>query len=354
MILQQLSNVAGVSGNEDAVREIVHDAIKPYVDEVTIDTMGNLIAFKAKAPRAKRAGRGLLATLHAAASSATEARVMLTAHMDEVGLMVTGYTGDGGLKFRTVGSIDDRLLPGLRVQLGKDKVMGVIGLKAIHHTRASEREKITAREALVIDVGAASKSEAEGVAPLGTYGAFQAVYRKLGRLVSGKAFDARAGCSALVELLQGAAQAYDLYGVFTVQKEVGSRGAGIAAHRIDPSCAFVLGGAACDDLPRAKERGPATQLGHGPALGVLDRSAIADRRLVDHLVAIAEREGIPYQFEQPGLGGSDAGSIHLTRAGVPSVPVSIPCRYIHSPVAVLDPHDYQNTVRLVELALRAM
>ena len=360
MILQQLSNAAGVSGNEDAVREIILAEVKPYVDDVTVDTMGNLIAYKARAshrPQSRqRAGSSLLATLHAAAGSAGagEPRVMLAAHMDEVGVMVTGYTGDGGLKFRYVGGIDDRILPGLRVQLGKDKLLGVIGLKAIHHARGAEREKPVSREALVIDVGAASKGEAEGLAPLGTYGAFHTTYRKLGRLVSGKAFDDRAGCSALVELMQGAAYPYDVYGVFTVQEEVGLRGAGIAAHRIDPSCAFVLEGTICDDLPRKKDQSPTTQLGHGPALSILDRSVIADRRLVDHLAAIAEREAIPYQFKQPGMGGTDAGSIHLTREGVPSLPVSIPCRYIHSPVAVLDPRDYQNTVRLVELGLREL
>jgi tetrahedral aminopeptidase len=355
MILDQLSNAIGVSGNEDAVREIILAAVKPCMDDVTIDTMGNLIVYKAKATGARRRSRGsLLATLAASTATPGAPKVMLAAHMDEVGFMVTGHTGDGGIKFRYIGGIDDRIMPGARVQLGKDKVPGVVGLKAIHMTTPADREHAASRESLVIDVGATSKGEAEGMAPLGTYGTFMAEYRRLGRLVSGKAFDDRAGCSVLADLLQGDAYPFDLYGAFTVQEEVGLRGAGIAAHRIDPSCAFIFEGTICDDLPKKKDVSPTTQLGHGPAISVMDRTAIADRRLVDHLVAIAERDGIPYQFKQPGMGGTDAGSIHVAREGIPSVPVSVPCRYIHSPIAALDPRDYRNTVKLMDVALREL
>jgi len=336
MILEKLSNAVGVSGNEDAVRDLIVDAVKSHVDDVTIDSMGNVIAHKAARRKAGQAGL----------------RVMLAAHMDEVGVMVTGHTSDGGVKFRYVGGMDDRVMPGLRVQLGKERVPGVIGLKAIHHTKGGEREKVTAVESMVIDIGATSKSEAEGLAPLGTYGTFLVEYRRLGNLVSGKAFDDRAGCSALVDLLQKDAYPFDVFGVFTVQEEVGLRGASIAAYRVNPTHAFVLEGTIADDLPKKKDQSPTTQLGKGPALSVLDRSVIADRQLVDHLAATAEAHGIRWQFKQPGVGGTDAGAIHLTREGVPSAPVSVPCRYIHSPVAVLDLRDYRNTVKLMELALR--
>lgn len=336
MILEKLSNAMGVSGNEDAVREIILEAIRPHVDDVTVDSMGNVIALKAARRRAGQAGL----------------RVMLAAHMDEVGLMVTGHTSDGGIKFRYVGGMDNRVMPGLRVQLGKDRVPGVIGLKAIHHTKGSEREKAVTVESMVIDIGATSKSEAEGLAPLGTYGTFLVEYRRLGNLVSGKAFDDRAGCSVLVDLLQKDAYPFDVYGVFTVQEEVGLRGAGVAAWRVNPTHAFVLEGTIADDLPKKKDQSPTTRLGKGPAISVLDHSAIADRALVDHLIATAEAHGIPYQIKQPGVGGTDAGAIHLAREGVPSAPVSVPCRYIHSPVAALDLRDYRNTVKLVELALR--
>ncbi len=177
--------------------------------------------------------------------------------------MVTGHTGEGGLKFCSVGGIDDRVLPGLRVQLGKDRVPGVIGLKAIHVTKGDEDTRVTPRESLIIDVGATSKGEAEGLAPLGAYGTFATEYRRLGQLASGKAFDDRAGCSVLVDLLQKPAYPFDVYGVFTVQEEVGLRGAGIAAHRIDPACAFILEGTIADDLPKKKDESATTRLGKG-------------------------------------------------------------------------------------------
>ncbi len=341
MILEKLSNAMGVSGNEDAAREIIVQAVKPHVDELTIDTMGNVIALKKAARRPKQAAD-------------KPARVMIAAHMDEVGFMVTGHTGEGGLKFRYVGGMDDRVMPGLRVQVGKERVMGVVGLKAIHNTKGDERNRVNPVDALVIDVGATSKSEAEGIAPLGTYGTFATEYRRVGRLASGKAFDDRAGCSVLADLLERPAYPFDLYGVFTVQEEVGLRGAGVAAHRVDPACAFILEGTICDDLPKKKDESPTTQLGKGPALSVLDRSVIADRKLVDHLAATAEKHGIPYQYKQPGIGGTDAGAIHLAREGIPCAPVSVPCRYIHSPVAVLDLNDYRNAVRLMEAALREL
>ena len=356
MILETLSNATGVSGEEDAVREIIYDAVKPFVDDLTIDSMGNLIAAKARSASHTRTSESLLSQLAATQTQNADPKVMLAAHMDEVGLMVTGYTPEGGLKFRYVGGIDDRIMPGLRVQLGKEKVAGVVGVKAIHLTKAQERENTIPRESLVIDIGAATKADAEKIVPLGTYGTFLTEYRRFGRLVSGKAFDDRAGCAVLVDLLQAQSYPFDVYGAFTVQEEVGSRGAGVAAHRINPACAFVFEGTICDDLlkPRNKDLSMVTQVGHGPAISIMDRSAIADRRLVDHLVAVAEREHIPYQFKQPGLGGTDAGSIHLTREGVPSVPVSVPCRFIHAPIAALDLRDYRNTVVLMERALRAL
>jgi tetrahedral aminopeptidase len=350
MILEKLSNAVGVSGNEDAVRDIIRKVVEPHVDDITVDTMGNLIAHKAKAKRVSRKQNDV--SLLAAFGG--EPKVMLAAHMDEVGFMVTGYTGEGGLKFICVGGIDARVLPGQRVQVGKDSLTGVIGVKAVHKVKAGDRENAAAVESLVIDIGATSKAEAEGAAPLGTTATFSTTYQRMGRLLSGKCFDDRAGCSALVDLLLGDAYPFDVYGAFTVQEEVGLRGAGIAAHRINPACAFVLEGTICDDLPKKKDESPTTRLGSGPAISVLDRSAIADKRLVDHMVATAERESIPYQIKQPGIGGTDAGTIHLTREGIPTVAVSTPCRYIHAPVAALDPRDYRNVVRLMDAALRSL
>lgn len=336
MILQQLSEAMGVSGNEDAVRKIIADAVRGHVDELRSDTIGNLFAVK-KARRARR-----------------PFKVMVAAHMDEVGLMIVGHDSSGGLRFRPVGGIDDRVLPGKVVRVGPDRIPGVIGAKPVHLLKEDERKQVVKMDSMLIDIGASSKEEAEKLVKPGQVAVFDTRYQKVGRTATGKAFDDRAGCAVLVELLRGARFPFDLYGVFTVQEEIGLRGARVAASAVEPDCAFVLEGTVCDDLPKDRDTSPTTELGKGPAITLMDRSVLADRRLVDHLVATAERLGIPYQFKQPGVGGTDAGAIARTKAGVPSVPVAVPCRYIHSPIARLSLDDLDNTVRLMRASLERL
>ena len=331
MILKELSEAFGVSGNEDDVRAIVLDAVREHVDEVKVDALGNVLAFK------RGTGRQRM-------------RVMLAAHMDEVGLMVVGHDNDGFLRVRSVGGIDPRLLPGTLLQVGSERIYGVIGVKPIHLLKENA-DKVAKLEDLVVDVGAKSKDEARKLAPLGTYATFATRFRELGPTVRGKAFDDRAGCAVLVELLRGERFRFDFHAVFTVQEEVGLRGARVAAYAIEPDCAFALEGTVADDMPRDKDVSPTTELGQGPAITVMDRSFIADRRLVRLLTSTAGELDIPYQIKQPGIGGTDAGAIHLTREGVPSVTVAVPCRYIHSPVALLSLDDFNNTVRLMRASL---
>ncbi len=332
MILRQLSEAPGVSGNEDEVRSILLDAVRDHVDEVEIDALGNLLTVK----------RGI---------DDNPIRVMLAAHMDEIGLMVVDHDDQGMLKVRTVGGIDVRLLPGTLLEVGPDRVPGVIGIKPIHLTESEDMSKVTKIETLAVDIGAKDKSEAQKAAPLGTYATFATRYRELGPTVTGKAFDDRAGCAVLVELLSGDRFGCDLHGVFTVQEEVGLRGAQVAAYRVDPDCAFALEGTFADDIPKEKEASPSTELGKGPAITVMDRSFIADRRLVRLLTETAQELEIPHQVKQPGLGGTDAGAIHLAREGVPSATVAVPARYIHSPVSLLSLEDFENTVRLMRESL---
>jgi putative aminopeptidase FrvX len=332
MILKELSEAVGVSGAEGDVRAVVLGAVQAHVDEVHVDAMGNVLAFK----RGK--GRDRL-------------RVMVAAHMDEIGLMVVGHDSDGFLQVRAVGGIDSRLLPGTLLQAGPERIPGVIGLKPVHLLKDDEDEKVAQIEDLVVDVGAKSKDEAKNLAPLGAYAAFTTRFREMGTVVSGKAFDDRAGCAVLVELLRGERFRFDLHAAFTVQEEVGLRGARVAAYAIEPDCAFTLEGTIADDIPKDKDVSPTTQLGKGPAITVMDRSFISDRRLVRLLTSTAEELGIPYQFKQPGVGGTDSGAIHRTREGVPSVTVAVPCRYIHSPVALLSLEDFDNTVRLMRESL---
>ena len=332
MILKELAEAFGVSGNEGDVRAVVLDAVREHVDEVKVDTLGNILAFK------RGTGRQRM-------------RVMLAAHMDEVGLMVVGYDNDGFLRVGAVGGIDPRLLPGTLLQVGSERFLGVIGIKPVHLLEKEEGEKVAKLQDLVVDIGAQGKDEAKKLAPLGTYATFATQFRELGPTVSGKAFDDRAGCAVLVELLRGERFRFDLHAAFTVQEEVGLRGARVAAYAIEPDCAFALEGTVADDIPKDKEASPTTELGQGPAITVMDHSFIADRRLVRLLTGTAEELDIPYQIKQPGIGGTDAGAIHLTREGIPSVTVAVPCRYIHSPVALLSLDDFNNTVRLMRESL---
>ena len=331
-ILKELSEAVGVSGQEGPVRSVILDSIREHVDEIEVDTMGNLLALK----------RG---------TGSDPVRVMIAAHMDEVGLMIIGHDSDGFLRFNEVGGIDDRLLPGKVLQVGPDGIPGVIGLKPVHLLEDGEEEKVTKMENLVIDIGAKDKGEAEGLAPLGTCATFRTKFREFGPTVSGKAFDDRAGCAVLVELLRGEPFPCDVHAAFTVQEEVGLRGARVAAFKIAPDCGFALEGTICDDIPKDKDESPTTKMGGGPAISVMDRTFIADKRLLDLLTGAARELSIPYQFKRPGVGGTDAGAMVRSREGVPSVGVAVPCRYIHSPVALLCLEDFNNTVRLMRESL---
>jgi putative aminopeptidase FrvX len=278
---------------------------------------------------------------------------MVAAHMDEVGLMVVHIEKEGSLRFQPVGGIDPRVLLAKKVLVGDDRVPGVIGVKPIHLLEAKARQQVMPIKDMSIDIGASSKEEAERSVKIGDYVAFDVTFGELGgelRAVKGKAFDDRAGCAVLAELLQHQ-YPFDLYAAFTVQEEVGLRGAQVAGYSIAPHFAFALEGTICDDMPKKKDISPTTTVGSGPAITVMDRSVIADRRLVDLLVSTAEENGIPHQFKQPGMGSTDAGAIHLTREGVPSAAVSVPSRYIHSPVCLLSLNDLDNTVHLMRQAL---
>lgn len=335
MLLEQLSNARGVSGNEVEVRDILIDAIKSRVDDYRVDVLGNLIAHKkAKGARNKN-----------------NLRVMLAAHMDEVGLMIVYIETNGYLRFRPVGGIDPRVLLSKVVLIGKDKVPGVIGVKPIHLLKQKEREQVLDVESLTIDIGAKSREEAERWVKLGDYATFATTFGEMGDgILKGKALDDRAGCATLVEILKHD-YPFDVYGVFTAQEEVGARGARTAAYAIEPHFAFALEGTVCDDSPKTKDISPVTRVGGGPAITFMDNSMISDRRLVDLLIETAKENRLPYQFKAAVAGGTDAGRIHITKEGVPSVAVAVPVRYIHSPVSLLSRQDFENTIALMIRAL---
>ncbi|MEW6044892.1 MAG: M42 family metallopeptidase [Bacillota bacterium] len=339
--LRELSGAPGVSGAEDAVRRIVVRKARSLLrdgDRIETDALGNVIVWRRPAT-----GPGN-----------STAPVMLTAHMDEVGLLISSIDGDGTLRFKKVGGIDDRVLPGKAVRIGPGQVPGVIGVKPIHLQKPDERGRAEEASALFIDIGAETREQAEKAVKVGDWAVFATEFAALGsRRVSGKALDDRVGCTVLLEVLKGE-YPVPVAGVFTAQEEVGARGAGAAAFRLSPGLALVLEGTTCADIPGSEAHEEATRLGAGPALSVMDQTSIAAPQVVRALVKAAERHGIPYQWRRTTAGGNDAGPIHTSRAGVLSASVSVPCRYIHGPVAVADLGDVETAIRLVSSFLREL
>jgi putative aminopeptidase FrvX len=339
LLLETLSNAFGPSGCEDEVRRLLARALRDKVDNLQTDALGNLIAFKqgiGPEPRLK---------------------VMVDAHTDEVGLMITRIDKNGMLGFRAVGGIDPRLLMAKGVVVGEGRIPGVITAPPVHLTKAKERKQVIQIEQLAIDIGTSSADEAKGLVKMGDYAAFDTRFEVLSedglRTVKGKAFDDRMGCAAAAALAEGE-YAVDLYLSFSAQEEVGLRGARVAAFRIEPHLALVLEGTVCDDTPKKEDVSPTTELGKGPAITIMDHSFIADKRLVRLLTEVAEANGLPYQFKQPGVGGTDAGAIHLSKTGVPTAAVAVPCRYIHAPVSMASLNDFDGLVALVKATLQAI
>jgi len=337
MLLQRLSEAHGVSGREEEVRSIILNEIRGRVDECRVDGLGNLIA------RKKGTGVSLL-------------RVLAAAHMDEVGLMVTLVEDSGLLRFAKVGGIDDRVLPARAVLVGAKKVPGVIGIKPVHLTDKAERDKVIEWKQLTIDIGASSRAEAERLVQRGDCAVFATDFRELAgtgsawKTVQGKAFDDRAGCAILAELLKERFP-FDLVAAFTVQEEVGLRGARVAAYAENPDAAVVLECTGANEVPSKLDISPSTRLGGGPAITIRDNNFIADPRLVELFGAAARELGMAHQFKQPNIGGTDAAAIQRVRAGVAAITLAVPARYIHSPAAIMDMNDFANTLTLAREAL---
>jgi tetrahedral aminopeptidase len=334
-LLKQLTEAVGVSGAEKEVRLLLRDLIANHVDEWSVDPIGNLLATK----------RG---------TGEYSKRVLVDAHMDEVGLLVTDIDNQGMLKFTAAGGFDDRTLLGKVVQVGPRKITGVIGARAVHLLKSGEFKKTVKADAMRIDVGAKSKDAAAGKVKIGDYAAFVTPYEEieLGRTAIGKAFDNRCGCAALVELLRGDPFPFDLVAAFTVQEEVGLRGAKVAAYAAKPDAAFVLECTPAYDLPNKNDVSPNVALGKGVSIYVMDRGTIQDPRLVGHLTATADRRGIPFQIRQPGGGGTNTAAIQRTHAGVPAATMAVPGRYAHTPSMMISLDDYHNLVSLADAALR--
>jgi tetrahedral aminopeptidase len=329
-LLEKLCNVIAVSGDEGEVRKIVIEEIKPYADEVRVDALGNVLA--------TRRGRGKKRT-----------RVMLDAHMDEVGFMIVADDGEGIYRFETVGGIDVRHLVGKQVYVGRERTPGVIGGKPVHLMDADERKRKVPLDALRIDIGTSGKAK------VGDRAGFATKFRRVGASIMAKSIDDRIGVATLIELVKHSPPNVDLCVAFSVQEEIGLRGAKVAAQYFNPELAIAIDSTPANDLPifeGGENTSYNTKLGLGPAIYIADGSTLHDPRLVHFLREVGETESIPYQFRQPGGGGTDSGAIQKSLAGIPTVSVSVPHRYTHSPVSISRVDDWKNTLALLHAALK--
>ena len=320
MLLNEITALRGPSGWEDearnAIRKEAEEILKDKEGRVYGDTIGNLYAYRKGTDR-------------------TKPHVMLAAHIDEVGFIVCFAGEDGLLRFDCVGGVDPRCVVSGRVLVGENKVPGVIGVKAIHLMSAEDRKKAPDYGNIFIDVGAKTKEEAEKLCPNGSYVTFDSDYVEFGDgFVKAKALDDRAGCMILLDVLKNSDYAGDMTCVFTVQEEVGLRGARVAARKVRPDKAIVIDTTTANDMGMVDSHKQVTKCGDGPALTFMDRRAIIPQKMRELAMDAARKHDIPVQIKRGNSGGTDAGEIHLTGEGVETLVIVIPCRYCHSPVSV--------------------
>ena len=333
--LETLCCLSGVSGNEDEVRDYILERVMPFADEIRTDAMGNLMVFKkgAKTP---------------------DKTILLAAHMDEVGLIVTDITDEGFLKFDTAGGIDRRILPGKRVYAGDSRVLGVIGLKAIHVTSSDERKKLPEISDMYIDIGAAGREEAAALVRLGDTVSFDDTVIRFGDgFLKAKAIDDRVGCATMLKLIESALPC-DCWFAFTVQEEVGCRGAQTAARSVAPDVALILEGTTAADIPGVEGAARICRPGEGVVIPFMDRGTIYDRELYGVLTRLAEENGIRWQTKTRIAGGTDASAIQRSLGGVKAAAVSVAVRNIHSPASIAKCAECEDQLRLARLFLKEM
>lgn len=343
-LLKTLTETPGVSGFEAPIRKVLRDYLSPLATEITADHLGSLVAVKKGVDE--------------------EPKIMVAAHMDEVGFLVTSVSDNGFIRFQPLGGWWEQVLLAQRVEIltGKGRLIGVIGAKSPHILSAEERAKPVKINTMYIDIGSTSKEETEQagvkqgdpVVPSSTFHLCEN-----GKSFMARALDDRVGCALVVELfreLQDVHHQGTIYGVMTVQEEVGLRGATTSVDVVRPDLALVVDVSVATDTPGIGDNDVAarTQLGKGPVVGFYDASMIPHTPFRDLVIHVAEENNIPFQVDVMPGGGTDAGKIHLFRQGVPSVVIGIPVRYIHDHTGIAHLDDYQNALRLLTALVRAI
>ncbi len=334
MDLKTLTEINAPAGHEQPIRRALLEELKGKGFNPYIDKMGNVIVVKE--------GNG----------PAPRKRVMVSAHMDEVGLIVTGHAEGGFLKVNQAGGIDPRVLISKRVLVGDDNIPGVIGAVAIHLQSPADRARVMGYRDITVDIGATDKKEAERKAPIGTYISFDTPYVEYGEgYACGKAFDDRVGCWTILRLLEEELPC-DLIAAFVSEEEVGCRGASGAAFSQEPDIGIVLEGTTCNDLGDIPEVSQVCKAGQGVAVSFMDGSSIANRKLFKKALEVGAKAGIAHQVKSSVSGGNDGGVIQRAREGIPVVVLSVPCRYIHSPSTVVKLSDVESQFELCKALLK--
>ena len=326
--LKDLCLLDGVSGNEGKIAEYIVNKIAPYA-ECYIDPLGNVIAHKKGTSSAKK-------------------RVLFDAHMDEVGLIITGIKDDGMLTFSCIGGINTEVLLAKRVKIGD--VYGVICVKPIHMLSGDEKKKVPDKEGLLIDIGASSKADAEQYIEIGDTAVFDSDYVEFGdNKIKAKAIDDRLGCAILIDIIKSYLP-FDAWFSFTVQEEVGLRGAKTAAFSVEPDYAIAIEATTACDIIDTPENKSVCKLNEGAVISFMDGSTLYEKALFNSTINTANNIGKKIQVKRGTSGGNNAGAIHLTKSGVRTVSLSIPCRYLHSPECVIDKRDIES-VKDIAVAL---
>lgn len=327
-LLQKLCNSYGISGNESAVRNLILEEITPFATGIKVDNLGNIIAFKKGASRPAK-------------------KLMISAHMDEVGFVITHITDDGLLKFSSVGGINSSAVCGKTVVVGKQQIPGVIGVQPVHLLNAEERQKSLPIDELYIDIGADNKNEALSYVSPGDSVCFSANFKLENNMIKSKAIDDRVGCLILVNLIKQDLP-FDMYFTFVVQEEVGLRGARVAAFSVSPDVAIVVEATTAADIKGTPPEKQVCRLGEGTVIAFMDKSTIYDKGSYELALKLAKENNIKVQVKSLVAGGNDAGAIHVSREGVKTLAVSLPCRYLHTACGMICIDDIIATQDLVQ------
>jgi endoglucanase len=325
-LIEKLVTVSSPSGRESAIREVIVEEIKPYVDEMKIDPLGNLIAVK----------RG-----------SSGKKLLFDGHMDEIGVVVTHIDSSGFLRVDLVGGLSPYMLLGSRL-IFETGASGVVDVEGETAKELGETIKNLDYDHVFVDIGAIDKKDAENKAPIGTFGTYDSTFVDLGKRIVSKSMDDRIACAIMIQVLKELDKPKDdVYFVFAVQEEVGIVGASVAAFDIMPDMAVAIDVTAGPDTPKSFKR-MGFKLGGGPTIKIKDRGSVSSARVVSRLKEVAEKKEIPTQYEVLIFGGTDARGYQTTGRGIASGTVSIPCRYVHSPHEMVDYDDVLNAVRLLK------